>query len=416
MKKLMLAALLAAFATTSHAADRIVAVVNDQVITLNQLNDRVNLNLRQLGMSNPNAMQRDAVSKRTLSGLVDEELQRQYAEKAKLKLTKDDIAVVKTNAIKAVGGDSAWASLTKGYEQSANDKLAAEALWQKIIARDLQPRVQVATSEADRLIAELAKSRHVLDREISVIQLTAGDDATGDKAKLDKLTELRGQISGGESFADVARAYSDDRSAANGGNLGWFSSGELNPQLEEALDKMQPGQISEPIRTPIGWYLVKLENVRTTKPIETDPQTQVEVFLLAAPAATDKAKAKALDAAFDKTLKDLKTTDDVRAYFGKDEFGEFTASRALGWLVQADLETDLAKAVAGSNTGRWSKSVTVNGNTARIYVADTRQAMPEKLSAYRDRVMSSIFANRVELESRRFMQGLRQRAFLDVRL
>lgn len=309
-----------------------------------------------------------------------------------------------------------WAALTKGYEQSANDKLTAEALWQRIIARDLQPRVQVATSEADRLIAELAKSRHVLDREISVIQLAAGDDAAADKAKLDKLTELRGQISGGESFADVARAYSDDRSAANGGNLGWFSSGELNPQLEEALDKMQPGQVSDPIRTPIGWYLVKLENVRTTKPIETDPQTQVEVFLLAAPAATDKAKAKSLDSAFDKTIKNLKTNDDVRAYFAKGEFGEFTASRALGWLVQADLETDLANAVAGSKTGRWSKSVTVNGNTARVYVADTRQAMPEKLSAYRDRVMSSIFANRVELESRRFMQNLRQRAFLDVRL
>ncbi|RYG61731.1 MAG: hypothetical protein EON60_02435 [Alphaproteobacteria bacterium] len=416
MKKLMLAALLAACATAGHAADRIVAVVNDQVITSNQLDERVNLNLRQLGMGNPNPMQRGAVTKRTLSGLVDEELQRQYATKANIKLSKEEIAASKASALKAVGGEAAWASLTQGYEQSASDKLAAEALWQKIIARDLQPRVQVATSEADRLIAELAKSRHVLDREISVIQLAAGNDADGDKAQLDKLTKLKADMTGGETFADIARAYSEDRSAANGGNLGWFGSGELNPQLEEALDKMQPGQVSDPIRTPIGWYLVKLENVRTTKPIETDPQTQVDVYLLAAPTPADKGEAKDLEKAFDKTVKGLEETDEVQAYFKKAEFGKFSASRALGWLVQADLEKDLAKAIAGSKTGRWSDSVTVNGNVARIYVADTRQAMPEKLSAYRERVMNSIFSNRVELESRRFMQSLRQRAFLDVRL
>ncbi len=417
MKKLMLAAaVMAAFGTFAHAADRIVAVVNDQVITSNQLNDRVNLNLRQLGMANPTPVQRDAVGKRTLSGLIDEELQRQYATKAKLKLTKDDMEIVKAGAVKAVGGDATWAALTKGLEQSANEKLAAEALWQKIIARDVQPRVQVSTAEADRLIAELAKSRHVLDREISIVQIGNGGDAGADKAQLDKLTELKGKIDAGESFADIARAFSEDKSAVNGGNLGWFGSGELNPQLEEALDKMQPGNISEPIRTPLGWYLVKLENVRTTKPIETDPQTQVEVFLLAAPAPADKAARKNLDAGFDKVIKNLKSTDEVREYFKTAEFGDFAASRALGWLVQADLEPDLANAVAGSKTGRWSNSINVNGNVARIYVADTKQAMPEKLAAYRDRVMQNIFSNRVELESRRFMQSLRQRAFLDVRM
>lgn len=417
MKKLMLmAAVMAAFATGAMAADRIVAVVNDQVITSSQLTERVNLNLRQLGLGKATGPQRDAVTKRTLSGLIDEELQRQYATRAKIKLSPDDMANVKAGAMKAVGGEAAWAELTKGLDQSAADKLAAEALWQRIVARDVQPRVQVSTAEADRLIAELAKSRHVLDREISVIQLGSGNDASSDKVQLDKMTELKGKIDGGESFADLARAFSDDKSAVNGGNLGWFGSGELNPQLEEALDKMQPGNVSEPIRTPMGWYLVKLENVRTTKPIETDPQTQVDVYLLAAPAPTDKAARKKLESAFDKTTKNLDSADAVRTYFDKAEFGDFTASRALGWMVQANLEKDLADAVAGSKTGRWSDSVTVNGNTARVFVADTKQAMPEKLAAYRERVMQNIFGNRVELESRRFMQSLRQRAFLDVRL
>ncbi len=283
-----------------------------------------------------------------------------------------------------------------------------------MIARDVQPRVQVGTAEADRLISELAKSRKVMDREISVIQLNAGSDGTGDKAQLDKLTELKTKIAAGEKFDELARVYSEDKSAASGGNLGWFSSGELNPQLEEALDKLEPGQVSEPIRTPLGWYLVKLENVRSTKAVETGPQTQLELYLLATKAGEDS---KQVEESLNKQVAALRKGFEVKAYFEKGEFKEaFPASQALGWVVQNDLDPELAKALEDVEPGRWSDVVTVNGNMARIYVADSRQAMPAQLNAYRERVMNNIFGNRVELEARRFMQNLRQRAFLDVRL
>lgn len=396
------------------AADRIVAVVNDQVITLTQLEERTSLNLRQLGMTSPNAQQRAAVSKRTLSGLIDEELQRQYATAARIKMTPQELAATKAKAVESLGGQSNWNALTAGLEQTANDKLAAETIWQKVIARDVQPRVQVGTAEADRLISELAKSRKVMDREISVIQLNAGSDGTGDKAQLDKLTELKTKIAAGEKFDELARVYSEDKSAASGGNLGWFSSGELNPQLEEALDKLEPGQVSEPIRTPLGWYLVKLENVRSTKAVETGPQTQLELYLLATKAGEDS---KQVEESLNKQAAALRKGFEVKAYFEKAEFKDtFPASQALGWVVQNDLDPELAKALEDVEPGRWSEVVTVNGNMARIYVADSRQAMPAQLNAYRERVMNNIFGNRVELEARRFMQNLRQRAFLDVRL
>ena len=415
--RILMIGLLMALGSQAQAVDRIVAVVNDQVITLDQLNDRVALNMRQLGLNNATEAQRKAVSKRTLSGLVDEELQRQYATKANIKLSPEDMTATKANALKAVGGEASWASLTKGYEASANDKLAAEALWQKIIARDVQPRVQVGTAEADRLIDELAKSRHVLDREISVIQLNTSAESGGDKVQLDKLNELKQKVADGESFADLARANSEDKSAAKGGSLGWFGSGELNPQLEEALDKMQPGQVSEPIRTPMGWYLVKLENVRTTKPVATGPQTQVQLYLLAAETGADDKAAKLQDKAFDKTIAGLRKPFEVEAYFEKEGYkGQYDSSKDLGWMVVGDLEPELAKAVEGLKPGQWSNSVTVNGTTARIYMADTKQAMPEKLAQYREKVLNSIYGNRVELEARRFMQNLRQKAFLDVRL
>lgn len=400
----------------AHAADRIVAVVNDQVITLSQLQSRAALNLRQVGIANPSAQQRDAVTKRSLSNLVDEELQRQFAKSAGLSLGKQE----RENAIASVRknmGEATWQNLTGGMTGAAEDKIAAEALWQKIIASQVAPRVQVSTPEADRLIAELGKSRKVEDREISVIMLEEGVDTEANKNQLQKLTELKQKADAGESFSDLARAHSDDKSAVNGGKLGWFGSGELNPQLEESLDTLKVGQVSEPIRTPEGWYLVRLDNIRTSTPVDINPQTQLELFLLAAPAAADKAAAKEQAKAFDAATGKLKTRDDVAKYFSEAQYKDaFPLSTSLGWVTQNDLDSDISQAIVKTKPGQWTKTVTVNGNAARVFVADTRQAMADKLAAYRDRVLKNMYGNRVELESRRFLQNLRQRAFLDIRL
>lgn len=86
--RMLIAAALALCASVSFASsDRIVAVVNDQVITLSQLTARAALNSRQLGMANSTDVQQNAVIKRTLSGMIDEELQRQYADSNNIKIS-----------------------------------------------------------------------------------------------------------------------------------------------------------------------------------------------------------------------------------------------------------------------------------------------------------------------------------------
>ncbi|NBV54305.1 MAG: hypothetical protein EBR79_01160 [Proteobacteria bacterium] len=394
--------------------DRLVAVVNDQGITLSQLRARSELNLRQLGLASPSAEQRRAVERRALAGMIDEELQRQFAAANGLALTKPEIAKARADARAAAG--PAWASLTRGVEAAANDKVAAEVQWQKIVAIELRPRVQVGTAELDQLIEQLAKSRHVLEREISMIMLNPAEGAA-DREQLAKLQDLRGKITAGANFAEQAKAYSDDKSALNGGRMGWFGSGELNPQLEDALDKLQPGQVSEPIRTPMGWHLIKLENVRTTKPLATTPQTQLELYLLAAPQPADDKAQQALRDKLQTASRNLNTPVAVREYFNKKQFAEgFAESIALGWVTTADLQPELQAALANVKVGRWSDDVPVSGNVARVFVAGTREVLPAKLEEYRERIRTNLTESRLELNARRFMRELRQRAFVDIRL
>jgi peptidyl-prolyl cis-trans isomerase SurA len=404
--------------TTRIHADRIAAVVNDQVITLHQVQARTALNLRQLGLESPSAEQQRAVFKRTLSGMIDEELQRQFAQKIGMSVSKQDMEKGRKAVITQVGGPVAWEKLTKGLTQTAEDKMEAELLWQKISEQAIKPHVQVGMAEVDKLLQELAKSRHVVERQISMIMLGAGQNPEEEKERLDKMNDLKAQLEKGGDFNTLARTYSEDASASKGGELGWFGAGELNPQLEDALDKMQPGAVSEIIRTPVGWHLVKLENVRTTKPVDTRPVTQFDVYMLAAAAPKDDAKAKTnLTSTLEKQAKALRKPADVQAYFEKKDYQkDFPESAALGWMAPGDLQEGLQKALTNVKQGQWSAPTEAGSNVAVLYVAGQREVMPANLEAYRQRVFDNIFNNRVELETRRFLQTLRQRAFVDVRL
>lgn len=82
----------------------------------------------------------------------------------------------------------------------------------------------------------------------------------------DKAKALKAEIDGGADFAEVAKANSSDGSAASGGDLGWFGAGQMVPEFETAVQGLQKGQVSEPVKTQFGWHLVKLIDSRDTTP------------------------------------------------------------------------------------------------------------------------------------------------------
>ncbi len=80
----------------------------------------------------------------------------------------------------------------------------------------------------------------------------------------------KARIDAGEDFAAVATELSSDGSAANGGNLGWFSDGMMVPEFEAAVKGLEAGQVSDPVQTQFGWHLVKLNEVRAKEPPTID--------------------------------------------------------------------------------------------------------------------------------------------------
>ena len=262
VKPLAVAALLA-MTTSAWAApavqsvDRVLAVVDKQVITLGEFQDAVKRNRAALPKGSPVTDQQ--LQSQTLSNLVDHALMVQMAARTGIQVSD---AEIKQN----LGLVSKHAEMSdKQWQTAVRDELLVEKLKQ----RDLYSKVRVSDADITQAIDSLPEkdkkqsSGHTVTAYYPQHILITVDSKTKDADALAKIRELRTRISSGESFESVARANSQDPgSAVNGGVLGWAVDGMMVPEFENAMKSLPKGALSEPVRSSYGYHLVRVLDTR----------------------------------------------------------------------------------------------------------------------------------------------------------
>lgn len=171
-----------------------------------------------------------------------------------------DLGWRKTAQLPSIFADSI-SSMSKG---DISDPIRSPSGFHIIQLADVRGQTQ-------RHVTKQSLARHIL---IRTNELTSNTDARN------RLAQLLIRLEGGDDFATLARAHSDDRgSAANGGELGWTSPGALVPQFEEEMNKLEPGQISQPFRSSFGWHIVQLIDRRTHDDTEKFIENKAREFL-----------------------------------------------------------------------------------------------------------------------------------------
>lgn len=107
--------------------------------------------------------------------------------------------------------------------------------------------------QSDQLVVRQSHVRHILAKTNEVVS---------ENEARQKLIQIRDRLASGQSFAEMARLYSDDASSAKGGDLGWISPGETVPEFEQAMNQLKPGEISQPVRSQFGLHLIQVEDRR----------------------------------------------------------------------------------------------------------------------------------------------------------
>ena len=255
--------------TRGDSLDRIAAVVNDGVVLsseLDQETDKIIVRLKQQKTELPDSK---ILRKQVLERLVNQELQLQRANKAGLKIT-DEMLNSQLNEIAQRGGVKfselpavleAQGVNYADYRESMRRDIAVEVLQQRAVIAN----IEVTSRELDQFIA---KQKRLPDANaqynLSHILVTVASTATPEQQaqREARAKDVYAKATSGQSFAELAVSYSDSSTNIDGGSLGWRNGGQLPSIIADRIPAMKTGDVTQPIRTPSGYHIFKLNEKR----------------------------------------------------------------------------------------------------------------------------------------------------------
>ncbi len=252
--------------------DKIVAIVNGEIITLAEL-ERFFSKPRGGSETTGNPGERGAnifKSKReALDRLIEEKLVHQQCEKLSIKVSARDLdkAIENVKKLNAITDEQLRSALMaeglsfEDYRQQLREQIRRA----KLISRVVRRKVIVDEDRLKRFYIEhIERFKEPDQTRVSHILIMVPQDADDllVEALRHKGETILERLRRGDDFQELARIYSDDASAKNGGDLGLFKSGELLPEFERATFNLQPGNVSGLVRTKIGFHIIKVTERR----------------------------------------------------------------------------------------------------------------------------------------------------------
>ncbi|HET8729164.1 MAG TPA: peptidylprolyl isomerase [Alphaproteobacteria bacterium] len=396
--------------------ERIAAVVNDQVISLSDLVARLRLALLSSGLQ-PTDENQQRLLPQVLRGLIDEYLQRQEASRLNIRATDEQIE----NAIGTIAAqnnlppDQLLLLLQRNNipVSTLREQVATQIAWGELVQRQLLPHVNIGDQEIDetlnRIVAERGRPEYL------VAEIFLGVDDPDRETEVRQLADsLVQQIRQGAPFAGVARQFSQAAGAASGGDLGWVVEGQLDPALDQALQRLAPGQVSDPVRTLTGYHIMLLRDQR--RALQGDPGGAVITLHqigLPFPSGDDsEAAGRQLAAQLREATADIS---------GCEAFDRTAAAMGVGDGVDAgtgqmeELPPPLQAIVANLPTGEPSEPQMLADGVAVYMVCERQEASPTA-SPNREDIARSLRMQRLDLLQRRYLRDLRAAAFIDIRV
>ena len=270
MKKfLVFLAFLTAAVPAWSAPLKIVALVNNEIISSEDFQNRVNAFL--MTMQIPlNGQTQKMIMQRVLNAAVDEKIKLQEAEKNGISITEEEVNSQLRQFEKShnipFGQLSTVLKQANVSPETFAEQMKSDLAWIRLIRKKFYAEGTPTQKEVEDMLAEAKKDLNTPKYLVSEIFIK--------KENARNLSDLVYNLRNDPRFELYAMQFSESPSAANGGNLGWVNSGKLAPKLEQKLKSMKPGEISDAIALGDGYYILKLQ--KTFNPDKDKPELPTE--------------------------------------------------------------------------------------------------------------------------------------------
>lgn len=407
------AAMLPWLGAGAQDSQRIVAIVNDEIISGFDLSSRIDLIV--LSSQLPKTLQvRKRIQAQVLRGLIDDKLRLQEARRLKLNVTEQEFLgavrrIEKNNRMKP-GGMDELLKRNNIDRVTFNTQIEATISWQKIVRRQVRGRVKISADAVDKAIARISANRgkpEFLASEI-FIPFEAGKPVN---ETLQLAERLYKQIGQGANFTALARAFSQSATAAGGGSLGWVREDQLDEDLSKILVKMRRGTVSKPIKGPDGYYILVVRDRRVSAGLpKADISVDLQQVFLDIPKGASK-ETQAAQLALSKTV-----AGTAESCADLEKLGKELGSRNSGKLDNiklSNLPSDTRAAVENLKAGQASQPIKTGGGIVVLMVCSRRGDLGDE--QVRIQVERILLQERANLVARRLLRDLRRAAFVDIR-
>jgi peptidyl-prolyl cis-trans isomerase SurA len=340
-------------ATRGELLDRVVAVVNDGVVLDSDLEAQIGAVSARLHEQKLELPPQNVLRQQVLERLVLQEIQLQRASHAGVKVSDESLnqalqEVAKRNSMTLTQLPDALAKQGVDYA-SYREEVRREITLQMLRQRDVLQHISVTPREIDQFLERQSKAPSASNEyNVSHILIAVGQEASPTQldAAAKRAQDVYDRAKGGEDFAKLAVAYSNSQTALDGGALGWRKGSELPTFLTDVVARLKPGEVAEPLRTPTGFHIVKLNEVRGATQQSVENQIHVRHILMKTNELADDATVKGKLAAIRERV--LKGEDFAGiAQVASEDPGSATEGGDLGWAGPGAFAPEFEQAISG---------------------------------------------------------------------
>jgi peptidyl-prolyl cis-trans isomerase SurA len=390
----------AASPASAQLAEGVAAVVNDQVISTYDVRQRAMLLISSAGMeSTPELVQR--ARGQALRDLIDERLQLIETQEYNITVAPGDIDRRLADIAQQNNTDAATLSrqlAAAGISVSTlRTQIEADLAWNRLIGGLYGTRVRISEIDISDTQARIVANATRPQFQISEIFLPAETPQEFDEMEQGGLRLLQ-EMQRGAPFPLVARQFSRSASAAAGGDIGWIALPELAPELQPVVERLEAGQVSLPVRTPRGVYIVAVRERRAGAPAGSS--SVVTLRQVTAPAARASALQRLERGGCDNLDRRVSDIQDANVI-------------DLGQTLESDLSPAIRQRVNGVAAGGAS-NVATEGETANVILVCARQAGGANMPS-RDQVEARLREQELSMLSERYLRNLRSEATIITR-
>lgn len=410
--------LFGSFLAHAEVLDTIIAVVEDDVILERELQKEVAVIEQRMQQSNAPLPPSYVLRKQVLEKMIVDKLQRQLAEKAGITVSEEMLNssaadIARRNNMDVEEFRAELESQGMNY-QSFLDNMRNEIIVNQLRGREIGGRIKVTDREVEHYletqdkIGEESTQYHLGHILVAVKE---GASSTEIQRAISKADNLVKELRGGQDFNQTAISDSDDANALKGGDLGWRTQSEVPTLFANEVQQMKQGDISEPIRSPSGFHIIKMLELKSADN-HTIIKTKVRHILVKTNELVDDAEAK-------KRLLALKVRiadgDDFAALARahSDDKGSALKGGSLDWVGPGDLVKPFEEAMTKLGINEVSDPVQTQFGWHVIQVLG-RESKDNSDEFKKNLVRDAIRKRKIEEETELWIRKLRDEAFVEI--